>query len=116
MKLPEERRKKTYPKVQNWVSHLQKQKLYIDTMVKQKKTYTPRSTDQARQPPSGNGERGGTASVVVGLDSKLASLSSIEVSRSSRSLCLRMIIQTNQLSQNSGWQCDSTKITMILSS
>lgn len=46
-------------------------------------TYTPRTTDQARQPPSWNGERG-TASEVVWLDSKSAS---IELFRSSRSLC-----------------------------
>lgn len=48
-----------------------------------KKTYTPRTTDQARQPPSGNVERG-TASEVVGL--KSTSFASIEVSRSTRSL------------------------------
>ena len=65
-------------------------------MDKQGKTYTPRSTDQARQPPSRSGERG-TASEVVGLDSKSASLSSInvfsidvfsiDVSLSPKSLC-----------------------------
>jgi hypothetical protein len=87
IKLPEKRSRKTYPKVQNWVSHLQNQ-LFCKLIpwVSNKKTHTPRSTDQARQPPSGNGERG-TASEVVGPDSKSASLSSIEVSRSSRSLC-----------------------------